>query len=131
MSDARRVVLRFLTCVILLACAHVALAQNASVPRSEYPRPDLMRADWQTLNGRWEFEFDDANRGLAENWYRDGGRRFTRTIQVPYAYQAKLSGIGDPAFHDVVWYRRAIQVPPSLRANGRRVMLNFGAVDYE
>ncbi|HKQ51091.1 MAG TPA: glycoside hydrolase family 2 TIM barrel-domain containing protein [Pyrinomonadaceae bacterium] len=101
------------------------------MPRPEYPRPDLARADWQTLNGRWEFEFDDADRGLAEGWHRDAGRRFTRTIQVPYAYQAKLSGIGDPSFHDVVWYRRAVQVPQSFRANGRRVMLNFGAVDYE
>lgn len=131
MSNPRGVVLRFLPLVLLLACAGGALAQNASVPRSEYPRPDLARADWQTLNGRWEFEFDDANRGLAENWHRDGGKRFTRTIQVPYAYQAKLSGIGDPSFHDVVWYRRTVQVPQSFRANGRRVMLNFGAVDYE
>src|ERR687889_789852 len=99
MSNARGVVLRFLTFVLLLLCAGAALAQNATVPRPEYPRPDLARADWQTLNGRWEFEFDDANRGLAEGWHRDAGRRFTRTIQVPYAYQARLSGINDPSFH--------------------------------
>ena len=129
MLKARRV--GFLTCVLVLACAGGAPAQNSSVPRPEHPRPDLMRADWQTLNGRWEFEFDDANRGLAEGWHRDAGKRFTRAIQVPYAYQAKLSGIGDPSFHDVVWYRRAVQVPQNFRANNRRVMLNFGAVDYE
>ena len=122
---------RFLACVILLTCAGGALAQNVSVPRPEHPRPDMLRADWQTLNGRWEFEFDDANRGLAENWQREGAKRFTRNIQVPYAYQAKLSGIGDASFHDVVWYRRAVQIPQNFRAAGRRVVLHFGAVDYE
>ena len=45
-------------------------AQTPTIPRPEHPRPDIMRADWQTLNGRWEFEFDDADRGLAERWYR-------------------------------------------------------------
>jgi beta-galactosidase/beta-glucuronidase len=48
---------------------------------------------------------------------------------VPYAFQSKLSGIGDTAFHDVVWYRRAVTVPAEWRT--RRVLLNFGAVDYE
>ncbi|MBA3438552.1 MAG: glycoside hydrolase family 2 [Pyrinomonadaceae bacterium] len=108
-------------------------AQSPGVPRAEHPRPDLVRADWQTLNGRWEFEFDDADRGLAERWYR-GDKRFSRTIQVPFAFQTKSSGIGDTAFHDVVWYRRAVQIPENFRrgANGeRRVMLHFGAVDYK
>ncbi|HEY3131795.1 MAG TPA: glycoside hydrolase family 2 TIM barrel-domain containing protein [Acidobacteriota bacterium] len=87
-----------------------------------------MRIDWQTLNGAWEFEFDDADRGVAERWYA-ADRRFARSIRVPYCFQSKLSGIGDPSFHDVVWYRRSFQVPPQWRS--RRVVLNFGAVDYE
>jgi beta-galactosidase/beta-glucuronidase len=98
------------------------------VPRAEHPRPDFVRADWQTLNGAWQFEFDDDDRGLAERWYV-GERDFSRTIVVPYAFQSKLSGIGDPGFHDVVWYRRTFDVPVAW-AN-RRVLLNFGAVDYE
>jgi len=48
---------------------------------------------------------------------------------VPYCFESKLSGIGDTSFHDVVWYRRAIQIPQAWRS--RRVFLNFGAVDYE
>lgn len=118
--------------VILLGAVTVE-AQPSGVPRAEHPRPDFVRADWQTLNGRWEFEFDDADRGLAERWYR-GDKRFSRTIQVPFAFQSRLSGITDPSFHDVVWYRRAVQIPDNFRrgANGeRRVMLHFGAVDYE
>lgn len=106
-------------------------AQQKNVPRPEYPRPDLARSEWQTLNGAWQFEFDDANRGLQEGWYKTSGKNFSRTIQVPFAFQTKLSGINDPSYHDVVWYRRTIDVPVNFRANNKRVMLNFGAVDYE
>ena len=28
------------------------------IPRSEYPRPQLMRDKWMNLNGKWQFEFD-------------------------------------------------------------------------
>jgi len=115
--------------LFILLCATIAEAQSGNIPRPEYPRPDFARAQWQTLNGTWEFEFDDADRGIAEKWYT-GGKRFARTIVVPYAFQTRLSGIGDTNFHDVVWYRRAVQVPENFRA-GKRVMLNFGAVDYE
>jgi len=108
-----------------------AAAAAAGVPRPEHPRPDFVRADWQTLNGRWEFEFDDAERGLPERWYAPGSRRFTKTINVPFAFQTALSGIGDTAFHDVVWYRRSLDVPEAFRRRGRRVILHFGAVDYE
>jgi beta-galactosidase/beta-glucuronidase len=114
----------------LALCAAGASAQTA-VPRAEVPRPDFVRADWQTLNGRWEFEFDDANRGVAERWYAPAAKRFTKTINVPFAFQSKLSGIGDTSFHDVVWYRRALRLPEAFTRAGRRVLLKFGAVDYE
>ena len=100
------------------------------VPRPEPPRPDFLRAHWQTLNGAWSFAFDDESRGLADAWYLpEREAPFTRTILVPYAFQTKLSGIGDTSFHDVVWYRRTLRVPEAWR--GRHVLLHFGAVDYE
>ena len=118
-----------LTALVLLASATMSVrAQTTAIPRSEHPNPLLTRADWQTLNGQWEFEFDDQNRGVAERWFA-GNKRFSKTIQVPFAFQSKLSGIGDTTFHDVVWYRRAIQIPADFRS--KRVLLNFGAVDYE
>jgi beta-galactosidase/beta-glucuronidase len=100
----------------------------AVIPRAEHPRPDFMRADWATLNGRWEFEFDDQDAGLRERWFA-GTRPFTKSIVVPYTFQSRLSGIGDTSFHDVVWYRRTFTVPSGWQ--DRRVLLNFGAVDYE
>ena len=52
------------------------------VPRAEHPRPDFMRADWTTLNGQWEFEFDDGDVGLRERWFA-GTRPFSKSIVVP------------------------------------------------
>jgi beta-galactosidase/beta-glucuronidase len=121
--------LKILNLVAFLIFALTANAQ--SVPRPEYPRPDFVRAEWQTLTGAWQFEFDDANRGLKDGWYKTPTKKFSRQIQVPFAFQTKLSGIGDTSYHDVVWYRRNLDVPANFRAGNKRVMLNFGAVDYE
>jgi len=98
-----------------------------TVPRPEYPRPDLVRQDWLNLNGEWQFAFDDGDIGLKEGWI--GGRDFDRRINVPFAYQCPLSGIHTRDFHHVIWYRRFFGVPEGWF--GRRVVLNFGAVDYQ
>lgn len=31
--------------------------------REDYPRPQFVRQNWMSLNGEFEFEFDDDNRG--------------------------------------------------------------------
>lgn len=111
--------------LLLLAAALALAAQD--VPRPEYPQPRFQREQWQTLNGKWEFEFDDRNAGLEEGWAA-GTRKFSRTITVPYAFEAQRSGIADTSFHPTVWYRRTFQVPPDWK--GKRVLLHFGAVDY-
>ncbi|RUT43422.1 glycoside hydrolase family 2 [Paenibacillus anaericanus] len=95
--------------------------------RSEHPRPQFIRKDWVNLNGEWEFEYDDSQVGDQEQWH-SSERVFSRRIQVPFAFQSKLSGIGDPEFHDTVWYRNNFSVPISFK--GKRVLLHFGAVDY-
>ncbi|WP_274654768.1 glycoside hydrolase family 2 protein [Paenibacillus humicola] len=97
------------------------------IRRSEYPRPQFVRKEWQNLNGTWQFDFDDANAGVKERWF-DTDRKLGRTIEVPFAYQTPLSGIHDASFHDWVWYKRDFQVDPAFK--GKRVLLHFGAVDY-
>ncbi|OQA78395.1 MAG: Evolved beta-galactosidase subunit alpha [Tenericutes bacterium ADurb.Bin239] len=94
--------------------------------RSEYPRPSLVRAHWQNLNGLWDFAFDDKNVGLTEKWLEKG--KFPLKINVPFAFQTPLSGINDQSFHDYVWYRRTFKVE---KQKGKRYLLHFGAVDYE
>ena len=106
------------------------------VPRPEYPRPQFRRPDWVNLNGEWAFAFDDKREGLLGGWQHTpaeqlqaGRSPFDRAILVPFSYQAPLSGIGERAFHDVVWYAR-IFYPPYLDEDGGRLLLHFGALDY-
>jgi beta-galactosidase/beta-glucuronidase len=91
-----------------------------------HPRPRVQRADWIDLNGQWQFAYDDADRGLAERW-QDDAARFDRTITVPFPPESEMSGIGDTAFHPVLWYRRTFA---ASAAPGTRLLLHFGAVDY-
>ena len=98
-----------------------------SIRRSAHPRPDRVRKHWQTLNGPWRFRFDWNNEGRKQKWYANP--QFDLTIQVPFAYQAGLSGIEEKKHCDVVWYARGISVPEEMR--GKRVLLHFGAVDYQ
>ncbi|TBL81992.1 glycoside hydrolase family 2 protein [Paenibacillus thalictri] len=95
--------------------------------RPEYPRPQLVREQWLNLNGMWEFEFDDNRIGDEEQWGA-GAKALSKQIQVPFAYQSKLSGIGETGFHDLVWYRRSFTIPSDW--SGQRILLHFGAVDY-
>lgn len=99
---------------------------QALLPRPEYPRPQLVRRDWQNLNGDWEFAFDDADEGLRAGWSK--GRALPRRITVPFAYQTALSGVNDQSIHEIVWYARDIEVPAAWRAGD--ILLHFGAVDY-
>lgn len=93
-----------------------------------YPRPQFARTHWQSLNGKWEFEFDDAEDGLARGLYR-GDIPLQDEIVVPYAYQCAASGVNVLDHHEVVWYRRTFMLISELA--GGRVLLNFNAVDYE
>ncbi|MDF2921182.1 MAG: glycoside hydrolase family 2 [Paenibacillaceae bacterium] len=101
---------------------------TSTILRTEYPRPQFVRTQWQHLNGTWEFEFDDGRVGDAGQW-SNGQQAFSRRIQVPFTYQSKLSGIGETGFHDLVWYKRSFTIPEAWK--GQRVILHFGAVDYQ
>lgn len=96
------------------------------VPRPEYPRPDLVRAEWLNLNGTWDFALDPSASG-EERGLPDGAG-FDRTILVPFAPESPLSGVGYKDFLGAAWYKRRFAVPPAWR--GRRVLLNFEACDY-
>lgn len=94
--------------------------------RNEYPSPIFMRQDWQNLNGLWDFEFDDENRGHREKWY--AGRDFSLQINVPFCFQSELSNIHTADFHDHIWYRRKFRIEAKYR--NKRVILHCGAIDY-
>lgn len=104
---------------------------EASIPRPEYPRPQFVReGNWINLNGKWDFNFDDADIGLKEQWYRkENSKNFNRKIIVPFCFQSKLSGIEDTSFHEVIWYRREFEIPEKFKT--KKVLLHFGAIDYK
>ena len=70
----------------------------------EYPRPQMVRAEWMNLNGVWEF---DCTRGItnripADEWKGcdravfdkvEFGRKLPREILVPFPVESALSGI--------------------------------------
>ena len=77
------------------------------IDRSEYPRPLFCRERWTSLNGDWDFAFDDADNGLVAGW--QAGFVPMHRIRVPFSYETKASGIGDTAMHPVVWYQTRIE----------------------
>lgn len=112
------------------------MRENPGVAASEqdgsYPRPQLVRDEWQELGGPWEFEFDDLNAGLDQNWV-GSAKPFSRTIVVPFPPESPASGIGDTGYHYVLWYRRTVtaeEVAATGHRPGHRMFLHFGAVDY-
>src|SRR5438045_6120401 len=91
-------------------------------PRFAYPRPQLQRPQWIDLNGRWRFLFDDARRYAHPSEIAE----WPLFIEVPFPPESQASGIGDTGFHFTCWYEREFEIA----AEGRRVLLHFGAVDY-
>ena len=90
-------------------------------PLPEYPRPQLARTDWQNLNGVWQFQSGAANDTVPV------GKTLSGDILVPYPVESAISGVMQ--HYDRLWYRRTFTVPSAW--NGKKIMLNFGAVDWE
>ncbi|MGV3742367.1 MAG: glycoside hydrolase family 2 protein [Burkholderiaceae bacterium] len=87
-----------------------------------YPRPQLVREHWQSLDGIWKFAFDNKR----EYAHPSDQIKWTNEITVPFPPESKASGIGDRGFHQACWYERDFDIKPAQD----RVFLHFGAVDY-
>ncbi len=86
----------------------------------EYPRPQMERADWQNLNGFWDYAVTGQDAAQPVQW--------KGSILVPFAIEAPLSGVGyklQPS--EALWYRRTFTL--GGKPDGS-LLLHFEAVDY-
>ena len=88
-----------------------------------YPRPQLRRRDWTSLDGTWELAIDEDGR-----FVHPAEIAWTREIVVPFSPETRRSGVGDTGLYKAVWYRRTFELAPL--APSERLILHFGAVDY-
>ncbi|MDU7026047.1 glycoside hydrolase family 2 protein [Robinsoniella peoriensis] len=95
--------------------------------KKDYPRPQLVRQEWENLNGTWDFLFDDRNVGEKEKFYTKFPGELK--IEVPFTYETKLSGIGDENRHDHVWYRKKFTADKN-RLEKEKLMLHFEGSDF-
>ena len=88
----------------------------------DYPRPQMVRAEWINLNGLWDYAIaaDTVEQPIS----------YEGKILVPFPVESALSGImRDLDEQHTLWYHRTFSVPTNW--TGRRVMLRFGAVDWQ
>jgi beta-galactosidase/beta-glucuronidase len=88
-----------------------------------YPRPQLQRKHWTSLNGLWDFALDPE-----ASWKQPGQVVWNAQIAVPFSPETAASGIANTGFYRACWYRRTFDLP-QLGAS-ERLILHFGAVDY-
>lgn len=89
----------------------------------EYPRPQMVRDEWQNLNGLWDYAITDKDATNAPT-------KWSGDILVPFPVQSALSGVmTNVGENQRIWYMRRFDVSRGWR--GKRVLLNFGAVDWD
>ena len=93
----------------------------------DHPNPQKYRENYISLNGEWDFMFDEEDLGMDKKYF-ESFPVDSRKIIVPYPYQAEKSGICLPDEHvDTIWYHREIEIEDLTKT----YLLTFLAVDYE
>jgi len=95
---------------------------NLASPLPEYPRPQLVRDQWQNLNGLWDYAILPRGSAIPE--------KFEGKILVPFAVESSLSGVQKKVGEkNELWYHRVFNIPATWK--NKKVLLNFGAVDWK
>ena len=86
----------------------------------EYPRPQMIRPRWKSLNGLWDYAIAPVD--APQPATPDG------KILVPFCVESSLSGVGRRVGADsTLWYRCEFKVPSAWK---EKVLLHFDAVDW-
>lgn len=90
-------------------------------PLNEYPRPQMVRSNWQNLNGAWQYAITDENSGIPDKW--EGN------ILVPFPVESYLSGVQKRIDKTKkLWYQKTINIQ---KRSDRNVLLHIGACDWQ
>ena len=111
-----------------------------AIPKDEHPRPDFYRKQWLSLNGEWDFAFEDISLNWRERSKRPSiPQNFGYSIVVPFCHQSELAGLrrksdgleigADHRNCEVLWYHRSFAIPQEWQ--DKRILLHFEAIDYE
>lgn len=88
-----------------------------------YPRPNMVREQWQDLNGVWEFQKAQPGDPLPTSV------NLAKRIMVPFPWESALSGIKEQLDMRRAWYKRKFEIPELWKSQD--IILHFAAVDYE
>jgi len=94
---------------------------NSNNPYPQYPRPQMKRREWRSLNGLWEYSVTSSMDLIPS--------KYEGEILVPFCIESALSGVKKgikPT--DILWYHRMFSIP--LEWHGNRIKINFGAIDW-
>lgn len=111
-------------CALPLSASPLKTRWAASVTATnvlpEYPRPQMVREQWQNLNGLWDYCITTNH---------STPRSFTERILVPFPIESFLSGVEKRLDEQsTLWYRTRFVVP--AKWHSQKLLLHFGAVDW-
>ena len=98
--------------------AHYSKSLSAQeIPYEEYPRPQMKRDSYMSLNGKWGFMIENPK-----------GVTYSGKILVPFAPESDLSGVGrEIGKQDLMVYERSFALPEGFLKD--RLLLHIDACD--